>query len=211
LDHAAAQPSVAGRSTAVTIELTDRIEMAESDELTLDDLFEMLERMPVPEGYKVEIVEGTVYMSPQGKRRWDIIFDVAEQLRAGYARKRLTSDVRFDFPGHLNGFCPDLAALKAGAKADAKGKCDPRDIEFVLEVISKSTAPNDYGPKKAVYAEAEVPVYLVADRYTRRCHLYTHPKGGEYQSELTVAFGEPVDLTGTVVALTLTTEDFGLD
>ncbi|MCW2868835.1 MAG: hypothetical protein JWL99_155 [Streptomyces oryziradicis] len=47
----------------MTIELTDRIEMAESDELTLDDLFEMLERMPVPEGYKVEIVEGTVYVA----------------------------------------------------------------------------------------------------------------------------------------------------
>lgn len=38
--------------------LEDRIEMADhSDELTLDILFESLERT-TPEGYKVEIVEG---------------------------------------------------------------------------------------------------------------------------------------------------------
>ncbi len=40
--------------------LEDRIEMAESgDELTLDMMFEWLEKMPVPEGYKAEIVGGT--------------------------------------------------------------------------------------------------------------------------------------------------------
>ncbi|MEU5594367.1 hypothetical protein [Streptomyces sp. NPDC020298] len=44
----------------------DRIAMAESDNTsTLDEMFERLETMPVPEGYKVEIVEGFVYMSPQ--------------------------------------------------------------------------------------------------------------------------------------------------
>lgn len=197
----------------MTIELTDRvvptdrIEMAASGELTLDYLFERLEQMPVPEGYKVEIVKGAIFMSPQRRNHWDTISAVYEQLRAQYARKRLTSDVRFDFPG-LNGLCPDLVALKEDAKADDKGRCRPEDMEFVLEVISKSTAANDYGDKKAVYAEAEVPVYLIVDPYTGRCHLYTHPKGGEYLSELTVAFGEPIDLTGTVVGLTLTTDDF---
>ncbi|GAA2352027.1 Uma2 family endonuclease [Streptomyces cuspidosporus] len=190
--------------------LTDRIEMADSGELTLDDLFERLEQMPVPEGYKVEIVKGAVFMSPQRKLHWDTISAVYEQLRTRYARKRLASDVRFDFPG-LNGLCPDLVALKEDAKADDKGRCKPEDMEFVLEVISRSTAANDYGDKKAVYAEAEVPVYLIVDPYTGRCHLHTHPKGGEYLSELKVAFGEPIDLTGTVVKLTLTTDEFSRD
>jgi hypothetical protein len=40
--------------------LEDSIAMAESDNTsTLDETFERLEKMPVPEGYKVEIVEGT--------------------------------------------------------------------------------------------------------------------------------------------------------
>lgn len=48
----------------MTVVDTDRIDMADiSDERTLDMMFEWLE--PVPEGFKVEIVEGTVHMSPQ--------------------------------------------------------------------------------------------------------------------------------------------------
>jgi Uma2 family endonuclease len=195
----------------VTVVLTDRIEMAESEELTLDELFERLEHMPVPEGYKVEIVEGTVYMSPQREVHWDIILNVIEQLRAKYPRARLKSDVRIDFPGRLNGFSPDLIALKEGSQKDSRGLRSCQDIEFLLEVISKGTGANDYGSKKTIYAKAEVPVYLIADPYQRKCHLYTHPKAGEYRTELTAAFGEPVDLTGTVVDLTLTTDDFPSD
>ena len=80
--------------------LEDRIEMAhESEELTLDALFERLEHMPVPEGYKVEIVEGAVFMSPQRDTHWEIILDIVEQLRTKYPRKRVKSDVRVDYPG----------------------------------------------------------------------------------------------------------------
>jgi Uma2 family endonuclease len=182
--------------------------MAESEMLTLDVLFDRLEQMLVPEGYKVEIVGGSIFLSPQHGQHWDIIFNIAEQLRAHYARKRLSSDVRYDFPGYLNGFCPDLAALKEGAEKDDQGQYAYDDIEFVLEVISKPTAVNDYGPKKAVYAEAGTGVYLIVDPYTRRCRLFTNPVDGEYKDEVTVTFGKPLDLTDTVVGLTLTTDDF---
>ncbi|MFG3659277.1 hypothetical protein [Streptomyces sp. NPDC047706] len=42
--------------------LEERIEMAHDggDELTLDTLFEWLEEMPVPEGYRTEVVGGYV-------------------------------------------------------------------------------------------------------------------------------------------------------
>ncbi len=107
------------------IALTDRTEMAERHEPSLDDLFERLERMPVPEGCKTEIVEGTVFMSP---------------LRA--------------------------------------------------------------------YALAGVPVFLIADPYAAECHVLTHPGDGACKSEPTVAFGEKIDLTGTVAGLVLETGDF---
>ncbi|ARP71607.1 hypothetical protein LK07_19680 [Streptomyces pluripotens] len=77
--------------------LEDRIAMAESDdESTLDEMFERLEKMPVPEGYKVEIVEGTVYKAPQRDTHWEIIADIYEQLRTKSPRKRVKSDVRID-------------------------------------------------------------------------------------------------------------------
>ncbi|MFE2263466.1 Uma2 family endonuclease [Streptomyces griseosporeus] len=189
----------------------DRIEMADdSGELTLDDLFESLERT-TPEGYKVEIVEGAIFMSPQRDTHWEIILDIVEQLRTKYPRKRVKSDVRIDYPGHLNGFASDVTLVAEGAEKTPAGLWRCKDVEFVAEVISKGTAQNDYGPKKAAYAVAEVPVYLVADPYQGKCHLYTQPKDGDYVSELTVAFGADVDMTTTHLGLTLRTDEFPRD
>lgn len=200
-----------GRSAKMTV-LEDRITMAESDNtITLDEMFERLETMPVPEGYKVEIVEGTVYMSPQRDTHWEIILDIVEQLRPKYARKRVKSDVRIDYPGHLNGFATDVTVMAESAVKSEDDRWSHEDVEFVAEVISKGTAANDYGPKMTAYATAEVPVYLIADPYQRRCHVYTQPKNGEYVTETKIDFGDEIDLTGTVVGLTLKTDEFPRD
>ncbi|MGW6741882.1 Uma2 family endonuclease [Streptomyces sp. NPDC055025] len=191
-------------------DVVDRIAMAdESDELTLDRMFESLEEMPVPEGIKVEIVEGNIFMSPRRDTHWEIIRRIVRALEDTFGMDvKVKSDVRFDFPGYLNGFCPDVVKLRADAEQDARGRWSFDDVEFIAEVISKRTAVNDYGPKKDAYARAEVPVYLIADPYTGRCHLYTQPKDGEYVSELTVAFGAEIELTGTDLELTLKTDKF---
>ncbi|MEV6169220.1 Uma2 family endonuclease [Streptomyces sp. NPDC051954] len=192
--------------------LEDRIAMAESDnESTLDEMFDRLETMPVPEGYKVEIVEGTVYMSPQRDTHWEIILDIVEQLRTKCPRKRVKSDVRIDYPGHLNGFATDVTVVKEGAAKTEKGHWRHEDVEFVAEVISKGTAANDYGPKKTAYATAEVPVYVIADPYKGTCYVYTQPKAGDYITRTRVDFGTDIDLTGTVVDLTLKTDEFPRD
>ncbi|MGA5039397.1 Uma2 family endonuclease [Streptomyces capoamus] len=191
--------------------LEDRIEMAEeSEELTLDALFESLERT-TPEGYKVEIVEGAIFMTPQRDTHWEIILDIVEQLRTKFPRKRVKSDVRIDYPGHLNGFCSDVTLVAEGAEKTPGGLWRCGDVEFVAEVISKGTAHNDYGPKRTAYAAAEVPVYLIADPYQRRCHIYTDPKDGDYAVSTRVDFGTDIDLTGTVIDLVLTTGDFPHD
>lgn len=87
----------------------------------------------------------------------------------------------------------------------------PQDIEFVAEVISRSTAADDYGSKKAAYALAGVPVYLIVDPYTGTWHLHTLPKEDEYRSVLSLDFGTPADLTSTVVGLVLGTDAFPRD
>ena len=192
--------------------LEDRIEMAEErGELTLDVLFEHLEKMPIPEGTKIEIVGGNIFMSPQRQSHWEIIFCIAKQLDARYSQKLLASDVRIDFPGHLNGFACDLAAMAEGSVKDSRGRWRYQDVEFVVEVISKDTAGNDYGPKMDTYAAAEVPVYLIVDPYTGEWHLHTLPKDGKYHSAVGFPFGEDVDLTGTPVGLVLETAEFPRD
>ncbi|MPY51279.1 Uma2 family endonuclease [Streptomyces acidicola] len=193
--------------------LADRIAMAESDNTRqLDEMFERLEKMPVPEGYKVEIVEGTVYMSPQRDVHWETIRMIIWALEDRFGRRsKVFSDVRIDFPDRMNGLAPDVAKLREGAEKDSEGRWRPEDVEFIAEVISKDTAKNDYGPKKTAYALAEVPVYLIADPYAGKCRLFTQPKDGDYVSELSVAFGADIDMTTTLLGLTLKTDEFPRD
>ncbi|MEU9475598.1 Uma2 family endonuclease [Streptomyces sp. NPDC048191] len=194
--------------------LEDRIEMADADANTrsLDEWFERLERMPVPEGYRVEIVGGNVHMTPQRDSHWLLIREFLWALEDRFGRKiKVFSDVRIDFPGHENGFCPDIALLKDSAKTDDTGHWRYQDVVFVAEVISEGTAQNDYGPKKTAYAVAEVPLYIVADPYQGRCYVYTDPKDGDYETRTPVDFGTDIDLTGTVVDLTLKTDEFPRD
>lgn len=189
--------------------LEDRIEMAESgDELTLDMMFAWLEKMPVPEGYRTEIVGGHIFMTPQGDTHRDIIADLYDQLRAKYPRKRLKSDVRIDYPGHLNGFASDVTLLTKDATTDSTGRWRCEDVVLVAEVISQKTAGNDYGPKKDACAAAGVPVYLIVDPYTGEWHLHTLPKDGKYHGSVCFDFGIEIDLTGTVVGLVLKTDEF---
>jgi Uma2 family endonuclease len=193
--------------------LEDRIAMAESDNTRqLDEMFERLEKMPVPEGYKVEIVEGTVYMSPQRDVHWETIRVIIWALEDRFGRgSKVFSDVRIDFPGHQNGLAPDVAKLRDGAEKDSEGRWRPQDVEFIAEVISKDTARNDYGPKKTAYALAEVPVYLIADPYRGKCRVYTQPKDGDYVIDASVTYGGDVDLTTTHLGLTLKTDEFPRD
>ncbi|MGW7079376.1 Uma2 family endonuclease [Streptomyces sp. NPDC054871] len=195
----------------MTVVETDRIAMADDNAKSLDAWFELIERM-VPEGIKAEVVEGAVSMVPQRNVHWQIIRRILYALDDRFSRDVLAmTDVRIDFPGYQNGFCPDMAKFRDGAGVDEEGRWRHEDVEFIAEVISRGTGMNDYGPKKATYAEAGVPVYLIADPYQGRCHVYTNPKDGEYLTEARSDFGDDVDLTGTIIDLTLKTAEFPRD
>ncbi|MBA2947178.1 Uma2 family endonuclease [Streptomyces himalayensis] len=192
--------------------LEDRIEMADANTKRLDEWFERLERMPVPEGFRVEIVGGNVHMTPQRDTHWEIIRRIVRALEDRFGREvRVFSDVRIDFPGHENGFCPDVAKLSDSAKKDDEGRWRYQDVEFIAEVISEGTAPNDYGPKKTAYALAEVAVYLIVDPYVGKCRLFTQPKDGEYMSDTSISYGVDVDMTTTPLGLSLKTDEFPRD
>ncbi|MFJ3574432.1 Uma2 family endonuclease [Streptomyces rubiginosohelvolus] len=194
----------------MTVVDTDRIDMADtSDGRTLDEMFEWLE--PTPEGFKVEIVEGTVHMSPQRDTHWEIIRRIVRALEDRFGMDvRALSDVRIDF-GEGNGFAPDIVKLFDKAAKNSQGRWLPEHIEFVGEVISKGTAAADYGPKKDAYAAAGIPVFLIVDPYTGRCLLHSEPKDAGYHKKLVVDFGIDVDLTDTSVDLVLKTDAFPRD
>ncbi|MFJ6542372.1 Uma2 family endonuclease [Streptomyces sp. NPDC091385] len=179
--------------------------------ITLDDWFALLEAMPVPQGYRAEIIEGTVQLTRRRDTRWDITADLYDQLRTKYPRNRLKSDVRLDLPGPLNSFAPDLMLLAEGAERTAAGLWRCADIEFAAEVTPQDTTDPEDSPKVAAYAEAGVPVYLVVDPRQGRSHAYTTPKKDTYAVRLTVTFGGGMNLTGTPLDLVLETGAFPRD
>lgn len=143
---------------------------------------------------------------------WEIILEIARTLDGAFGGDaQILSDVRIDFPGKENAFCPDVAKLCDSAQPEGEEHWRHQDVEFVAEVVTRGTERNDYGPKKTAYALAGVPVYLIADPYQRRCHLYTEPEDGDYARELTVAFGVELDLKETPLGITLPTDRFPSD
>ncbi|WP_172387994.1 Uma2 family endonuclease [Streptomyces sp. MNP-20] len=190
----------------------DRIKMADENTRALDAMFAAFEGLPVLEGMRIEVVEGNVHMTPQRSSHWEIILAAVTQLKAAFPHRHVFSDVRIDYPGHRNGLCSDVALLAEGARADDEGRWQCEDVEFVAEVISRGTGQNDYGPKRAAYATAGVSVYLIADPYQGKVHVYTQPKNGDYSDAWPpLPFGQDVDLTTTPLGLTLTTADFPRD
>jgi Uma2 family endonuclease len=194
--------------------LEGRIEMADVDANTkrLDEWFERLERMPVPEGFRVEIVGGNVHMTPQRDTHWEIIRRIVRAIEDRFGMDvQGFSGVRIDFPGHENGFCPDVAKLSDSAEKDDEGRWRYQDVEFIAEVISEGTAANDYAPRKPRTRSLRSPSTSSWNPYQGRCRVYTHPKGDDHAIDTKVDFGSDVDLTDTPLGLTLKTDAFPRD
>jgi Uma2 family endonuclease len=79
---------------------------------------------------------------------------------------------------------------------------DGRTPDVVIELVSKSTAAHDLGPKKAVYARLKVADYFVFDPETGDLHSFRLDHGGTYRSVLPLASGRtPCGETGLELGL----------
>ena len=145
-----------GRSATMTV-LEDRIAMADGIDSrprahARRHVRVALEKMPVPEGYKVEIVGGNIFMSPQRDTHWEIIrrsrTGVWRTVRHGCRTSSPTS--ASTFPAQLNGFAPGRARRSARARRGApRGAGGTRTSSSSPRSSPRAPPTNDYGPKKA--------------------------------------------------------------
>jgi Putative restriction endonuclease len=82
---------------------------------------------------------------------------------------------------------PDLAVVPNGLSEP-----DASDLHLVAEVVAAGTAAEDRHVKPLIYAQGQVPLYLLADAETLT--LFSDPRDGSYQSQITVAIGEKLTL-----------------
>ncbi|HEX4789312.1 MAG TPA: Uma2 family endonuclease [Actinospica sp.] len=164
-----------------------------SERETTEVIRALHEEIDPPEGYRVEIFEGNIVVSatPFGKHAYILMLvreAVEASLPAGY---KLFENTTLEEPG-VDRYIPDLAAWPLVlVNSDAQWAFPGEECLLAVEVTSPHQESRDYA-KAAAYARSRVPVYLIVDRTSRMCVLFTEPEGDRYLTRHEVPFGKPV-------------------
>ncbi|WP_405015052.1 Uma2 family endonuclease [Kitasatospora sp. NBC_01539] len=157
--------------------------------------------------HRAQVIEGRiVVVSPLwGHDR--VAARIRNQVDARAGELGCTTAPRgLDLPGSPNWYLPDLAVTPRSRPADATPT--PERTLLIVEITCESTRHTDRVTKRDRYAEYGAPVYLLADRHSRECTVFSEPRGPAYTVvEGPHRFGTPVHLPDPFDLL-LNTEDF---
>jgi len=175
----------------------------------------------LPEGFRAEIIEGDIVVSPAACLSHNVI---ATRISGAFAIARATNPA---FPWETvvgtgvgepssKGWIPDVTVMDRSRSEQASAAdlivIAPSDMAMVIEVTSPSNADHDREPgpqhrrkngnrimtKWTDYASAGVEYYLLVDRDPRvaRATLYfdPNPETSRYESAVAWEFGEPIVL-----------------
>ncbi|MEV7420054.1 Uma2 family endonuclease [Streptomyces sp. NPDC089919] len=167
-------------------------------ETTLAEAAERLSR-ELP-GHRVEILQGRLTVTPpaDGAHAESLTWLIVELHRAGAttAGLKYLQGIGLWLPSGPDDYAvPDLSLVDADYRdAHVSKNCfAPHVFRMVLEITSSNWA-DDLGPKMDCYAQAGIPVYLVADRRHDEVALCTDPRGGTYHSRRSYKRGTSVPL-----------------
>jgi len=151
----------------------------------------------VPEGYRVEVFDGTVIMSPRTPELSQTVHMVSDAARDAVpfpiVRERVLGNVWVRFPGE-NDAAPDLVILTH----DAERRGDSYvciDVLAIADVINEPGSPRHYVRNVAKYARFGIDFYLIADPFKKLCTLMTEPHATGYSKVKEIPYGEPLRLT----------------
>ncbi|WP_316522067.1 Uma2 family endonuclease [Kitasatospora brasiliensis] len=175
--------------------------VAEGTIVNLDQLlWQAWKSMDVPEGFRAEIIEGTITLSPTGSSRH---FDVNNRVLEGLFVQLRGSDWR---PGNdcnvidgLKVLIPDVFVAQREIEEidhpEGKGLV-ASGVRLVVETVS-SGAENrrrDHVLKRRAYAAAGIPVYVIIDDYDDGGAVTVlsepDPERREYASSTRVPYGK---------------------
>ncbi|MEU5808172.1 Uma2 family endonuclease [Streptomyces sp. NPDC047718] len=162
-------------------------------------------------GYRAEIVEGAIVMSPVKPHHNETIWDVRDLLKPQLSLEwAFISDVAVPFD-EINEFCPDLAVIPDVERRKNRSAYSPDLIELAVEVVSPSSRRNDYEVKPRAYARRGIPHYLVFDPYEAHCVMFWNPGPGGYRGTDTIAYGGTVVVETGIGKLTIDTSALPVD
>ncbi|MFG2675633.1 Uma2 family endonuclease [Streptomyces sp. NPDC048445] len=168
------------------IQHEEQVRVQEQPELTLGEAADQLARS-LP-GHRVEILQGRLTVTPPADVAHALALSWLSEEFGAPARKvglRLVRGVGLWLPtGPEDYAIPDLSVVEADIKdAHVMKNCYAAHVfRMVVEVTSTNWA-DDLGTKVEGYAQAGIPVYVVADRKHDQVLLCTDPRGGEYKNQ----------------------------
>ena len=162
-------------------------------------------------GYRVEIVEGNIMMSPVKPHHAQTIRLVWNTLEAQVGVEwGFASDVAFPFDED-NEFCPDLAVIPASEVAKNEGAYPPDLIELVVEVVSQGSIRRDYEVKPRWYASRGIANYLVLDPLKGHAVTMWNPGPDGYRGRDTIPYGPDLTVDSPLGKLTVATASLPVD
>lgn len=171
-------------------------------EETTMDLPTLHESLKLPDGYRSEIIDGSIIVSPTPSyRHADIVTVLQETLiRADLAELRTLQVVTVEVAKTGDRYVPDLVVMPtAVARADTGAGPEwirpAEEAELAVEVVSPSSRLHDWQSKVKGYATAGVPLYLVIDPRKSEIALFSNPEKGEYKDVARAVRGASVKLS----------------
>ncbi|MFF2377570.1 Uma2 family endonuclease [Streptomyces xiamenensis] len=155
--------------------------------------------MDVPPGWKAEIIEGSIVMSPAPSKPHTVVTSKVHRrlLPALPEGWDVYQNVDVRIPLRSGVFQPDLVVLPEALMLDGVPETRAGDAALVVEVTSPGNAGRDRVEKLAGYARAGVPLYLLVDRVPPMgpvITLFGEPQRDVYQTLWTGKFGDPIPL-----------------
>ncbi|MFI9547827.1 Uma2 family endonuclease [Streptomyces sp. NPDC052016] len=162
-------------------------------------------------GYRMEIVEGNIMMSPVKPHHAKTIRLVWNDLEAQVgAEWDFASDVAFPFDED-NEFCPDLAVIPASEAAKNESAYSPDLVELVVEVVSQGSIRRDYEVKPRWYASRGIANYLVFDPLQGHVVTMWNPGPDGYRGRDTLPYGPELTVDSPLGKLAIPTAHLPVD
>lgn len=172
-----------------------------------EDILGAFEELAVPEGYRAELIEGEIVVSPppDGRHEGNIARIFKQVDRKSMAEMDVSGSTGIVTPSGR--FIPDVTAVPSGGLDERRSWDGPEDVQLVVEVTS-GRGDKDRVKKRRGYAAAGIPLYLLVDREAGEVVLFSQPADGEYHARLSQPFGKGVELPKPF-GFTLDTGEFG--
>ncbi|QKW21698.1 Uma2 family endonuclease [Kitasatospora sp. NA04385] len=156
-----------------------------------DDLLDAFLALDTPQGFKAEIIEGeiTVTPPPDGDHEAVIGRIVRRVFKLSGEDITVAGNKGLIVPGGR--YIPDLTFAEEGAFDAQPPWMRPKGVLMVAEVTSSNPA-RDREAKRQGYAAAGIPLYLLVDRRRNEVLLYSRPEDGDYGVTVAVSVGNPL-------------------